>query len=162
MDLGTLEKAYRQEKDAKVRGRLLMVMGILDGKTTRKVAADLHCPQPNVVYWKKRFEKGGVKGLRDRPRSGRPPKVARWRLECTRRLVKRKQCWTATEVMKLIHERTGAQYSLMHVTRLLHKWGLSKQRPRRRHIKAASHEEVARFKKRLEEQSKKPQRRAAR
>jgi transposase len=83
---------------------------------------------------------------RDRPRSGRPPKVARWKLEHTRRLIEKKQCWTATEVMKLIYEKTGVQYSLMHVTRLLHKWGLSKQRPRKKHINAASDEEVERFK----------------
>jgi len=49
--------------------------------------------------------------------------------------------------MRLIYEKTGVRYSLMHVTRLLHSWGLSRQRPRRRHINAASDEEVERFKK---------------
>ena len=147
MDLETLEEAYKQEKDAKVRGRLLMVMGILDGKTTRRVAADLRCPQPNIVYWKKRFEEEGLEGLKDRPRSGRPPKVACWKLERVKTLIEKKQWWTATEVMKLICEKTGVQYSLMHVTRLLHSWGLSKQRPRRKHVNAASDEEVERFKK---------------
>lgn len=41
--------------------RILMVMGVLDGETTRRVAADLHCPQPNVVYWKRRFEEEGFR-----------------------------------------------------------------------------------------------------
>ena len=147
MDLETLGEAYKQERDPKVRERLLMIMGMLDGKTTRQVATDLRCPQPNVVYWKQRFEKEGLEGLRDRPRSGRPPKVARWKLEHTRKLIEKKQCWTATAVMKLIYKKTGVQYSLMHVTRLLHSWGLSKQRPRKKHINAASDEEVERFKK---------------
>ena len=71
MSVDVLEEAYRRERDPKVRERVLMVIGILDGKTTRKVAADLHCPQPNVVYWKRRFKEEGVDGLRDRPRSGR-------------------------------------------------------------------------------------------
>jgi putative transposase len=147
MDLETLEEACRQEKDPKVRERLLMVMGVLDGKTTRQVAADLRCPQPNIVYWKRRFEEEGLEGLKDRPRSGRPPKVASWKLTRIKTLIEKKQCWTATEVMKLIYEKTGVEYSLMHVTRLLHSWGLSKQRPRKRHINAASDEDVKRFKK---------------
>jgi len=147
MSVDVLEEAYRRERDPKVRERVLMVIGILDGKTTRKVAADLHCPQPNVVYWKRRFKEEGVDGLRDRPRSGRPPKVASWRLERVKTLIEEKQYWTATEVMKLIHEQTGVWYSLMHITRLLHSWGLSKQRPKRKHVNAASDEEVERFKK---------------
>ena len=147
MSVDVLEEAYRRERDPKVRERVLMVIGILDGKTTRKVAADLHCPQPNVVYWKRRFKEEGVDGLRDRPRSGRPPKVASWRLERVKTLIEEKQYWTATEVMKLIHEQTGVWYSLMHATRLLHSWGLSKQRPKRKHVTAASDEEVGRFKK---------------
>jgi len=147
MGVHVLEEAYKRERDPKVRERILMVMGVLDGKTTRQVATDLHCPQPNVVYWKRRFEEEGVDGLKDRPRSGRPPKVACWRLECVKTLIKEKQYWTATEVMKLIHKQTGVWYSLMHVTRLLHSWGLSKQRPKRKHVNAASDDEVERFKK---------------
>lgn len=147
MSVRVLEEAYREERNPKVKDRILMVMGVLDGKTTRQVAADLHCPQPNIVYWKRRFEEEGLDGLNDRPRSGRPPKVASWKLERVKTLIERKQCWTATEVTRLIYEKTGVQYSLMHVTRLLHSWGLSKQRPRKKHINAATDEEVERFKK---------------
>lgn len=147
MNVNVLEEAYKRERNPKVKERILMVMGVVDGKTTRQVAADLHCPQPNVVYWKRRFEEEGLDGLRDRPRSGRPPKVASWKLERIKTLIEKKQCWTATEVMRLIYEKTGVRYSLMHITRLLHSWGLSRKRPVRRHINAASDEEVERFKK---------------
>ncbi len=142
-----LEEGYRREGNLKVKERIRMVMGVLNDKSTRQVAADLHCPQPNIVYWKRRFEEEGLDGLKDRPRSGRPPKVSSWKLERVKTLIEKKQCWTTTEVMKLIYEKTGVQYSLMHVTRLLHSWGLSKQRPRKKHINAASDEDVKRFKK---------------
>ena len=154
----TLEEAYRREKDPKVGERLLMVMGVLDGKTTRRVAADLRRPQPNIVYWKRRFEEEGLEGLKDKPRSGRPPKVASWKLTRVKTLIEKKQYWTATEVTRLIHEKTGVHYSLMHVTRLLHSWGLSKHRPRRKHINAATDEEVERFKKGREKLSRKLER----
>jgi putative transposase len=147
MNVNVLEEAYKQERNPKVKERILMVIGVLDDKTTRQVAADLHRPQPNVVYWKRRFEEEGLDGLKDRPRSGRSPKVASWKLERVKTLIEKKQCWMATEVMKLIYEKTGVRYSLMHITRLLHSWGLSKQRPMRKHVNAASDEEVERFKK---------------
>jgi len=142
-----LKAAYGREKDLKVKERMKMAWGVLEGLSTYEVAERLRCPQPNVVYWKKRFLEEGLEGLKDRPRSGRPPKVASWKLGRVKTLIEKKQCWTATEVTRLIYEKTGVQYSLMHVTRLLHSWGLSKQRPRRKHINAASDEEVERFKK---------------
>ena len=145
--LEELKAACRREKDLKVKERMKMALGVLEGLSTYEVAERLRCPQPNVVYWKRRFAEEGLEGLKDRPRSGRPPKVTRWKLQRVKTLIERKQWWTATEVMKLICEKTGVQYSLMHVTRLLHSWGLSKQRPRRKHVNAASDEEVERFKK---------------
>lgn len=145
--LEELKAAYGQEKDLKVKERMKMALGVLEGLSTYEVAERLRCPQPNVVYWKRRFAEEGLEGLKDRPRSGRPPKVTRWKLQRIKTLIEKKQWWTATEVMKLICEKTGVQYSLMHVTRLLHSWGLSKQRPRKKHINAASDEEVERFKK---------------
>jgi len=145
--LEELKAACRREKDLKVKERMKMALGVLEGLSTYEVAERLRCPQPNVVYWKRRFAEEGLEGLKDRPRSGRPPKVTRWKLQRVKTLIERKQWWTATEVMKLICEKTGVQYSLMHVTRLLHSWGLSKQRPRKKHINAASDEEVERFKK---------------
>jgi len=145
--LEELKVACGREKDLKVKERMKMALGVLEGLSTYEVAERLRCPQPNVVYWKRRFAEEGLEGLKDRPRSGRPPKVTRWKLQRVKTLIERKQWWTATEVMKLICEKTGVQYSLMHVTRLLHSWGLSKQRPRKKHINAASDEEVERFKK---------------
>ena len=146
-NLEELKAAYGRKKDLKVKERMKMVLGVLEGLSTYEVAERLRCPQPNVVYWKRRFAEEGLEGLKDRPRSGRPPKVTRWKLKRIRKLVEKKQYWTATEVMELVYEKTGVQYSLMHVTRLLHSWGLSKQRPRKKHINAASDEEVERFKK---------------
>ncbi len=146
-NLEELKADYGRKKDLKVKERMKMVLGVLEGLSTYEVAERLRCPQPNVVYWKRRFAEEGLEGLKDRPRSGRPPKVTRWKLKRIRKLVEKKQYWTATEVMGLICEKTGVQYSLMHVTRLLHSWGLSKQRPRKKHVNAASDEEVKRFKK---------------
>jgi len=151
--LEEVRRAYEEEKDPKLRERMRMVMGVLEGLSTNKVAERLMVPQPNVSYWKRRFEREGLEGLRDRPKSGRPPKVERWRMERIRKLVEAKEYTTATEALNLIHERTGVRYSLMHATRILHSWGLSRKRPSRRHVKAASDRTVRRFKKGLQRPS---------
>jgi putative transposase len=139
--------AYRRERDPKLKERMRMVIGILEGLSSYEVADRLIVPRPNVSYWKRRFEKEGLEGLRDRPRSGRPPKVKRWKMERVRRMVEGKGYWTAKEVMRLVREETGAEYSLMHVTRILHGWGFSRKKAGKRHVNAASRRQVKRFKK---------------
>lgn len=151
--LERVKRAYEREGDPKLRERMRMVMGVLEGLSTNKVAERLMVPQPNVSYWKRRFEKEGLEGLKDRPKSGRPPKVERWRMERMRKVIEAKEYTTATEVLNLIHERTGVRYSLMHATRILHSWGLSRKRPSKRHVRAASDRTVRRFKKRRQRPS---------
>jgi len=147
MDRSVLGEAWRAEKDLKVRERILMVLKLLDGLSSYDVGREHHCPHSKVLYWKYRFEEEGLPGLRDKPKSGRPQKISSTEMERIKRIVKGKEYTTATEVLKLVHEQTGVRYSLMHVTRLLHLWGLSRQRPKRRHVNAAPDEEVERFKK---------------
>jgi len=142
-----LEAAWKAEKDLKIRERILMVLKLHDGLSSYDVSRQHNCPHSKVLYWKYRFEEEGLAGLHDRPKSGRPPKVSSREIERIKRIVEGKEYTTATEVLKLVHERTGVRYSLMHITRLLHSWGLSRKRPDRRHINAATDEEVERFKK---------------
>jgi len=147
MDRSVLEEAWRAEKSLKVRERILMVLKLLDGLSSYDVGREHNCPHSKVLYWKYRFQEEGLPGLRDKPKSGKPPKVSRMQMERIRRIVEGKEYTTATEVLKLVCEQTGVRYSLMHITRLLHSWGLSRKRPGRRHVNAAPDEEVKRFKK---------------
>ena len=147
MDRSVLEEAWRAEKNLKVRERILMVLKLQDGLSSYEVGRQHNCPHSKVLYWKYRLEGEGLTGLRDKPKSGRPRKVSSREIERIKRIVEGKRYTTATEVLKLVHEQSGVRYSLMHITRLLHSWGLSRKRPGRRHVNAASDEEVERFKK---------------
>jgi len=147
MNRSALEEAWRAERDPKVKERILMVMKLQGGLSSYDVGKQHNCPHSKVLYWKYRFEEEGPNGLRDKPKSGRPPKLSSRQLERVKRIVDGKEYTTATEVLKLVQEQTGVRYSLMHVTRLLHSWGLSRKRPKRRHVNAATDREVARFKK---------------
>src|SRR3989344_7364568 len=72
-----LKKSYKKEKDAKVKERLLMVVYVSQKDTLREVAEKLHCDHKLVLYWKRRYEKEGLEGLKTRPKSGKPRKISR-------------------------------------------------------------------------------------
>jgi len=78
----SIGKAYDDEEDKEVARRILAVHYVLDKEMTQEVAADmLFCSLPSVGNWVSWYEEGGVAALRDLPRSGRPPKVGRDRVE---------------------------------------------------------------------------------
>jgi transposase len=53
-----------------LRARIVLLAA--DGWASRAIAAELGCSEPTVRRWRQRFERRGVPGLFDRPRSGRP------------------------------------------------------------------------------------------
>ena len=146
--LEELRSAYEREGDQKVKERMRLISAVMEGHSAREVAKMMMVSESKVNYWKRRFREEGLEGLRERPRSGRPPEVPRYRMERMRRVVEGRQYWMATEVRKLIRERTGVDYSLMHVTRILHSWGFSRRKLGKRYVNAASDRQVSYFKKR--------------
>ena len=60
--------------EARLVKRARIVLGCLDGKAVGVVAESLQVRPNTVIDWRRRFEKEGLAGLRDRPRSGKPPR----------------------------------------------------------------------------------------
>ena len=60
-----------------MRGRLRLVGEVLETGNITQAAKKLGMSQPWGSKWWARYKKHGFGGLEDRPRSGRPPKVAR-------------------------------------------------------------------------------------
>jgi putative transposase len=149
MDVDGIQSQYRVEKDAGVRERLLMIIWLKKGKTTYEVADLLNCPQSKVMYWKTRFEKEGLDGLKTRPRSGKPPKLLGTEEEAIRQTLESTNSWQTRWVRDLIYRETSVTYSERHVVRLLHKWGFERITPRKEHEKASVGEKEG-FKKKRE------------
>jgi len=103
--------------------------------------------------WLKRFDNdGGLDGLRNKHRSGRPPEVSEETFAIIRKELSESQSgWIVKEVMNLIYERTGVRYHEVHIYRLLHRWGFSPKVPRMRFVNTASKQEKNKFRKRQEE-----------
>ncbi len=66
-----ISKSRTEEARAVERARIILAR--LDGKEIQQVARDLGVSVPTVTKWCKRFSLWGLRGLRDDPRSGKPP-----------------------------------------------------------------------------------------
>src|ERR671922_840015 len=69
-----LKRLARREV-GRVSERIRMILLSSRGYTVPQIAAIFECDEATVRIWIERFETGGVEGLRDRPRSGRPRKA---------------------------------------------------------------------------------------
>jgi transposase len=69
--LTALSRSRREEARMVERSRIILVC--LEGKEIQQVARELATSIPTVSKWRKRFADKGLDGLRDRPRSGKPP-----------------------------------------------------------------------------------------
>jgi transposase len=146
-----LDDAYRTEKNVDVRERLLLVRRVLvDNEQTARVAEnEFHRSRWWAYKWVKRYAESGLEGLKNLPRTGRPPQVSVQKFaEIKRELSENIAGWKAKEIMNIIYEKTGVRYHEVHIYRLLHKWGFSPKVPRKRFINTASNKEKKQFKKR--------------
>jgi transposase len=145
----TLEKVYREEKDADVSRRMLMVLKVrYDGMKNSHAAEELRRDKSWATIWLRRFDEEGIEGLRTKPRSGRPTKVPRDALATVKRRVSRwKTGCRLQEVRELIRKEFGTTYSERQVYRIVHGWRFRSVVPEKRFVNEASHDERLIFKK---------------
>jgi putative transposase len=147
----SFEKIYRIEQDAKTKERILLVLNVVyQGKiSAAQVARDLHRSKAWACEWLKRYSKEGIEGLKDRTKSGRPPKLSKeTSYQIKQELKQSNQGWTTKQVEELIIKKSGIKYHSIHIYRILRKWGFKQKVPRKVHVNTASREEKNNFKKR--------------
>ncbi|MGA8911332.1 MAG: helix-turn-helix domain-containing protein [Nitrososphaeraceae archaeon] len=148
-----LSYLYRSESEPKVKERLLLVLKVKgNGVIPARAAKELDRSRTWSTNWLMRYDQEGVHGLKNKPRSGRPPKLSpKIAFEIRRELSANKHGWTTKQVEDLIFKKGGGRikYHYTHIYRLLHKWGFKLKVPRKAHINTASKEEKDVFKKEI-------------
>jgi putative transposase len=144
-----LDKAYTDERDADVKERILLIRRVLiDKQHIESVAQELHKSRAWAYKWYKRYIDEGLDGLKDKPRSGRPPLVKHdLMIKIRKELEDSNTGWDFRQVMYIIQKKTGVKYHEVHIYRLLHKWGFAPKVPQKRFIKTATMQENKIFKK---------------
>ena len=133
-----LQKACKAEKDANTAVRMTAVLMVLrQGLGTTQTAATIGCSENSVRNWLKRFDKRGVDGLRDNPRSGRPSKVDKKKIDRIFSNVAKNSIRPA-EATEMIRKKTGVKYHVGHVRHMMHQRNLP-LKPSRGHMQGSRH-----------------------
>lgn len=112
------------------------------GHSHVEVAKAVGADRRSVYRWGEARRAGGMRAIRAKPASGRPPKLdadQKKQLEAT--LVEGAQesgfstdLWTCPRIADVVETRFGVRYHVDHVPKLLHQMGWSPQKPSRRAI----------------------------
>jgi transposase len=139
-----LRALARRERDGRVCSRLLALANALDGMSREEAARLAGMDRQTLRDWVHRYNVEGIEGLKDRPRSGRPPRLDPGQQAALKALVlkgpelERDGCvaWRVRDLCRLVERRFGVRYSETGLLRLLHGLDLSWQKPRPIHPEA--------------------------
>ena len=83
----------------------------------------LDASQKTIKPWIKRYLNSGVEGLKDNPRSGRPPKIDKEKLEEMGEVIKQdnQRVWVARHICCLIMNTLSIFYSVKYIPELMKK-----------------------------------------
>lgn len=143
-ELDNIKSSLKRITAPLIRERLLMVQATYKG-SLREVAKTFGCTHGKVDYWRKRYDKMGLKGLETKPRSGRPPFITKQQAKDIRKVVRKhnvKRGWKTTHIRNTIYETAGIKYSTRQIIRISQSWGLSKIKPRPRYAFSKEEERV--------------------
>ena len=138
--LEELLEAVRRTSDADERDRVRMVVHAKEGQTGAAIAERLGYTSRAVRKWVRRYNEGGLEGLKDLPRSGRPRHLekskdedVRQRLDAGARPEDGVCVLRGEDVRRILEEEFGASYSLSGTYVVLHRLGYSSLAPRPQH-----------------------------
>ncbi|MEX2752607.1 MAG: helix-turn-helix domain-containing protein [Candidatus Freyarchaeota archaeon] len=146
-----LEKRYKEEKNPRVKLRILMVWRVKEGVTTIELGRELHVHHSTISSWVKRFNEQGFDGLRDRPKSGRPPKISHEEFQEVLEKNPRDEgypleAWSV-KILQVHLKKRSVNYNLSYLYEKIKKHGYCLITPRPQHHKADP-EAAKEFKKR--------------
>lgn len=135
---------YRRESDSKAKIRLLAAILRKDGKTLREISGRVKHPLTTVGDWLRRMCLEGVSRRYSIKQLGRPRRLRDEEIAELRTILVQSpneqglpfKFWTTKLVREFIRQRYGVSYRIRQVRNMLHRMGMSCQKPRPVHIKA--------------------------
>jgi transposase len=146
----TYDKLRRLKKEAAADGayrvakRLHAITLNHDGLSSGAIADFLDAPRSKVSQWLSDYAHFGYEALLEGQRPGRPAQLTPPQQAQLADIIDSgptawgflSGVWSAPMVARVISEEFGIDYTARHVGRLLHQWGFSVQRPRRKLMRA--------------------------
>ena len=137
-----LEKACKKEKNHKIQTRMITVRIVRARNISMDDTVDILIRCPNWVRNRlRRYDEGGLEGLRDLPRCGRPRSIKN-RIRGV--IISRTSGSgiTPARLQQQISEEVGVRLHITYVRKIIHAYDLSPKAPKKVHINMASKKAV--------------------
>ena len=133
-----LQSEIRRSADARYHHRLHAVLLVARGMTCPQVGRMLGDAPRTVEYWVHRFERHGLPGLQERPRSGRPRRLTDEQWEGIARVLRGSPAdaglgthlWDGKTVAAFIERNYGEKLSVRQCQRMFRDLGFRLRKPR--------------------------------
>ena len=124
-----IDEAQQADETRLVR-RLCFVRNLYAGDTLAEAGRRVGVSQPTTSRWAHAWNDCRVEGLVPSFGGGRPPKPSPGQFADLWKTLEAEQPWTPQEIRQLIHDRYGVEYHPSHLSRLLHRAGMTYSKPR--------------------------------
>ncbi len=122
-----LQKALKEEENAEIRERILILMLINDGKTQAEIANFLGCSTKKVSYWCVHGDAKNLESLKDKRMEGNHKKATDEYIKLLLEVIEKEPKefgyefgrWTAARLATYLEKATGIQLSSSQVRRIL-------------------------------------------
>ena len=139
-----LRRRRRHEPDRAASARMMAIASALEGMTRAEAARLAGMERQALRDAVLRYNAEGLDGLHDRPRSGAKPRLDDKQMAQLRQIVvdgpdvekTGLSAWTLVELCGEVKRRWNISYHAAHMSKLMRKLGLSRQKARPSHLKA--------------------------
>jgi len=137
-ETAALDALVRSNADARQLRRAQMIRLSSLGHTSGEIARLLNLSVPSVTRMIRRFNREGIAGLADKPRSGRPPRARDRYMKLLKQAVATSpqdmgyafSSWSLSRLREHLFAKTSVLLSPGYLSRLMAKHGIVYRRPR--------------------------------
>lgn len=120
MSVSEIEDLLKSKEDYKIALRLVSILPIAKGESSRKAEELLLLSHNQICIWAKRFNEFGLEGLYDKPKTGRKPKITEAELVWLKNIILNEsptkhgfntETWTAPMIVIIVEKHCDISYS---------------------------------------------------
>jgi len=137
-ELTAVETTIRRDKRPEVRQRCIVIRLLHLGHKPEQIAEMQTVSKPTIYGWYNRWRSGGVEGLANKPKSGRPPKADDEYAAALQEVIEKEPSelgydfaiWTIDRLRAHLEKKTGISLSESRFRALLKRKGYRYRRPK--------------------------------
>lgn len=127
--LDEINSLIKHENNSRVLKSLYFIKFRLSGDSVEEATTKVGVTKKTGYYWQEKWNKGDYTALTPNFGGGRKSKLTDEQIKELRALLENKVYWTTREVMELIKEKYGIEYSQKQIGVILHSFNMYHSKP---------------------------------